>query len=338
MNETLKLYALEDLTSTAAPYFNEYVRQYLMNKYGSEKVLSDGYKVTTTLKLKYQKNAEKVLERGLRIVDKRLGWRGIQKNLAVNDREPFLTASHDEIVEKITRVRLLPPLTDAVVKKLPYDLSFLQEKNTPYFGATPIREGQFYKSIITSVDDVKNVAIARIGMTSVVLPFSTMDWVKINDKAPKKVSEILREGDVAEVKVEKIDRKDSLVIATLEQEPELQGALLSYDLTSGEVLAMVGGRDFAKSKFNRALQAKRQVGSTFKPIIYAAAMDRGFSPSSIVTDSPLIFKHEEQLDADNQGEDWRPRNYSGKFEGDIPLRLALILKPLNPLNPKTTES
>jgi penicillin-binding protein 1A len=149
--------------------------------------------------------------------------------------------------------------------------------------------------------------------------------VEIDDnKAPKKVSEILREGDVAEVKVEKIDRKDSLVIATLEQEPELQGALLSYDLTSGEVLAMVGGRDFAKSKFNRALQAKRQVGSTFKPIIYAAAMDRGFSPSSIVTDSPLIFKHEEQLDADNQGEDWRPRNYSGKFEGDIPLRLALI--------------
>jgi penicillin-binding protein 1A len=106
---------------------------------------------------------------------------------------------------------------------------------------------------------------------------------------------------------------------SLEQEPLAQSALLSMEASTGYVVAMVGGYDFAKSEYNRALQGERQPGSSFKPMLYSAAIDKGFTPSSIIVDSPIIF--------DNQGSDnlkWIPENNSEKFYGDTTLRTALI--------------
>jgi penicillin-binding protein 1A len=105
----------------------------------------------------------------------------------------------------------------------------------------------------------------------------------------------------------------------LEQEPVIQGALFSIDARTGEVLAMVGGYDFSKSEFNRAMQALRQPGSAFKPIIYAAALEKGFTPTSVIVDSPLVFR-----DTDGAGGSWKPNNYEEKFYGDTTFRQALI--------------
>ncbi len=318
----LRVYALEDFNLSSAPFFTEYVRQYLMNKYGSEKVLSEGYRVYTTLNFDLQKSAEQAVGKGLRVVDKRLGWRGVQKNIAEGEeRQKFLEEYHQEIVQKLTKARILPVNVESGKKRLEFDLSAINRDL--YFGETPVTEGEFYTAVVEKVDPTAKEVAATIGKTAILIPFSTLEWASLKESAliPSK---LLKNGDIITVKLDKIDRRQNRVIASLEQDPEIQGALLSYELSNGHVRAMVGGTDFNRSKFNIALQARRQVGSTFKPVIYAAALDKGFSPSSIVSDSPIVFKFEGQLDADNQGETWRPHNYSGKFEGDIPLRLALI--------------
>lgn len=321
--EPLKLHIVEDINNTAAPYFTEFVRQWLMSKYGSDKVLTAGLSVYTTVKYDYQKQAERVLLKGLREVDKRLGWRGVKTHVENDKTAEFLAQTHEEIVGKLTPIRVLPSSFDGPAKKLTYDLTPFHEQRDRFFGATPVEEGSYYTALVTQVDEGANRALVQIGQTGALLPFSGLEWVKIKDKPVKRVAEVVKPGDVIQVKVDKIDRKLGVVQTALEQDPEIQGALLSYDIATGDVQAMVGGTNFEKSKFNIALQAKRQVGSTTKPVLYAAAIDKGFSPASIVTDSPIVFKHEE-LDADNQGEDWRPHNYGGTFEGDIPLRLALI--------------
>ncbi len=325
LNEPLRLYALEELNNKAAPYFTEYVRQYLMSKYGSENVLSQGFKVYTTVRYDFQKQAELSMDKGLRAVDQRLGWRGVKNRVAsAEELAKLLDDVHGKVIEKITRVRVLAATTEQTQKRLDYDLQMFQAKGSPYFGTTPVAEGQYYTGVVGDIDDTRGFAHVWVGHTTVVLPLATMDWVKIEEKPIKAISQVLHPNDIITVKVAKIDRKNAMALATLEQEPEVQGAMLSYDVQSGMVRAMVGGRDFELSKFNRALHAKRQVGSTFKPLIYAAAIDKGFSPASVVTDSPLVFKFDGKVDADSQGEDWRPRNYEGKFVGDIPLRLALI--------------
>jgi len=321
----LKLFVLEDLNNTVAPYYTEYVRQYLMNRYGSDRILSEGFKVYTSLKVDLQKAAEKSVDHGLRSVDKRLGWRGVALKLPSQDKvDAFLTDTHEDILEKVTPARILPVAVDEKNRKMEFDLSDLQRPGGPYFGPTPVKEGEYYRAVITAANDAQKMAVAKIGKTDIEIPYSTMEWVKGKEGGRTTVSQIVKPGDVVQVRVDKIDRFAFRVEASLEQEPEIQGALLSYDVDTGYVRALVGGTDFLKSKFNIALQAKRQVGSTFKPLLYSAAMDKGFSPSSIVTDSPIVFKFEGQLDADNAGEPWRPHNYSGRFEGDIPLRLALI--------------
>ena len=123
---------------------------------------------------------------------------------------------------------------------------------------------------------------------------------------------------------------EKYMMAELEQEPLVEGALLSFDQVSSEIIAMVGGYDFQRSKFNRSLQAARQTGSAFKPIIYLAGLDKGYSPVSRIVDSPIIYKEDIQKDLELEEEKeiiqkkWRPKNYSNRFSGDILFRNALI--------------
>lgn len=332
-NESIRLKNLEDLNDSKAPYFVEYVRQHLMKKYGSSNVLSQGYKVYTTVRYEYQKVAEKSMERGLREVDKRVGWRGVSQHLDSDAQfEAFKKDVHDGILEDLNPMRILPPSAAGGTKTLEYDLSPYLEKKNRYVGASPVKEGGYYKGLVLSIDNQKKTAEVDIGLTHATLSAAEgMDWVKIENKPWKDLSEVLRRGDIVDVKVEKIDPRANVATVSLEQEPEVLGGLLSYEIQNGFVRAMVGGRDFRKNKFNVALQARRQVGSTFKPLIYAAAIDKGFSPSSIVTDSPIVFKFEGKVDAESETEgtapheeSWKPRNFGNKFEGDIPLRQALI--------------
>ena len=172
--------------------------------------------------------------------------------------------------------------------------------------------------MVTQVLPEKKLAYAHIGLTQVYIPFDQVQWahpVATSSKVPKQISDVLKEGDVVWVKILSSGREGWK--ARLIQIPEVQGALYSVDIQSGQILAMLGGYDFKSSQFNRAVQAKRQVGSTFKPIIYSAGLEKGFTPASIIVDSPIIFE-----DAENGT--WRPENYEEKFYGDTTFRLALI--------------
>lgn len=321
-DQPLKLYPLDDLNSTEAPYFVEYVRQYLMDKYGAEAVLTKGFKVYTTVNYEFQKAAEKAVGKGLRDVEKRLGWRGAKLHLAsVPEQDEWATKSHRSVVEQLKPVRVLP--ADAAERKL----KVLEFSSSELFGDTPLKVGGYYEALVVGLDSAGREAEIRLGLTKGLIDIESASWVTTENKPVDTFTDFLKVGDVVSVRVASIDQEKKIARCALEQDPEVSGALLSYEVQSGFVKAMVGGTDFNISKFNCALQAKRQVGSTFKPLIYAAAFDKGFSPSSLVTDSPVVFRNDAQEEVDTSqlaSEDWKPHNYGGKFAGEISLREALI--------------
>jgi penicillin-binding protein 1A len=147
-------------------------------------------------------------------------------------------------------------------------------------------------------------------------------------------ADLFKPGDLVEVAITKLDESSSTATATLEQTPLAEAALLAIDNRTGEIKAMVGGWNFNRSKFNRAVQAYRQLGSTFKPIVYTAAIDRGFTPTSILVDAPVSYTA-------GNGQIYSPHNYDHKFEGPVTLRWALeesrnvpAIKMMDTLGPK----
>ncbi|TFH67117.1 MAG: penicillin-binding protein, partial [Gemmatimonadales bacterium] len=150
-----------------------------------------------------------------------------------------------------------------------------------------------------------------------------MSWARFPDlevasgvAKVKDPADVLRRGDVVEARV--LSVADGKLELALEQEPQVQGALLAMDTNTGAIKAMVGGRSYGKSEFNRATQAKRQPGSAFKPFIFTAAFDKGLTPATIIMDSPVIYRDtlKDSL--------WKPQNFSEKFYGPTTLRTALI--------------
>jgi penicillin-binding protein 1A len=154
-------------------------------------------------------------------------------------------------------------------------------------------------------------ASVRIGKYHGVIGPKEMAWTKA--KSPER---ILKPGDLVYFKIVSLDSARQTASLLLEQRPAMEGAIIILQNSTGEIKAMVGGYDFGFSEFNRATQAMRQVGSTFKPIVYSAAFERGLTPDSTILDSPISF-------TDSLGRIWEPSNYDGKFEGEITIRRAL---------------
>ena len=169
-----------------------------------------------------------------------------------------------------------------------------------------IRPGSYVHALVTEVE--RSAATVRFGNYEARLGPEEFKWTRY--KSPQ---EFLATGDIVYVKVNELNGAASRV--SLEQESGAQGALLALDNSSGDVKAMVGGRDFEQSKFNRATQALRQVGSSFKPYIYTAAIDAGLTPDDTVLDAPITFN--------TPSGPYTPHNYDGKFEGVITFRHAL---------------
>ena len=255
-----------------APYFVEEVRKHLEKQYGAKVLYENGLSVTTTLDPKLQEIANKTLERGLRIYDKRHGWRRATRN--VLDEGHTIDGFRDERWSRPIGVGDIVP---AVVV------------TAPKTGAARLRIGGYHA-------DLERAAYAWTRRTSPAVLF--------------------KPGDLVDVAVTKIDPVSGVASVTLEQTPIAEGAILAIDNHSGQIKAMVGGWSFGRSKFNRAVQAYRQLGSTFKPIVYTAAIDRGFTPSSILMDAPVSY-------ASGNGQIYSPQNYDHKFEGPVTLRWAL---------------
>jgi penicillin-binding protein 1A len=282
----LKIQSRESAYFSKAPYFTEFIRQQVERKYGKEKLYQEGLRIYTTLDLSLQKMAQRSLEMGLRELDKRQGFRGPIQTLSLNELKSL---SH-------------------------------QKKEA----VTPLAQNEIFEGVILSKDDSKKFFTVWVEDRKGILPFSEAAWALHVKPTPhfkpqkvKDPSDLLKIGDVVQVRVKESPKKGQPLILILDQEPVAQGALLCIDPKTGYVKAMVGGRDFSESQFNRAIHSRRQPGSAFKPIIYAAALEKGYNPSTVLMDSPVEYEDQDG------GAYWAPKNYDKNFMGPITFRNAL---------------
>lgn len=324
-SEPLVYWSMPDGQGGAARWYLEEARRLLIEfftehnlkalgvdtrKYGEDYVYEAGLTVRTAMDPAHQSVAGAALRRGLEELDKRQGWRGPVGQLDAAKQRDF-------------------PSQTAFV---PMDLA----------------GGAWIKALVTATDAREARVALGQGYTGVI-PTANMSWArKPNPKvagiyAPpvKDARQVLNPGDLiwvsaAERHVTETDvkgrkkqktlpfdpatvKKTAPIPLLLQQEPAVQGALASVEPQSGDVVALIGGYQFGESHFNRATQARRQPGSSFKPVVYSTAMDLGFTPSSIVLDAPFVYVNP------YTNEVWRPSNYEHNYKGELPLHTALAL-------------
>lgn len=262
----------------SAPYLAEMVRQVLISEYGRD-ITTRGYRVTTTIDSRMQRAANFAVRDGLLEYDRRHGYRGA---LATLD------------IETVTDAQIEQTLTD-------------------YAGP-----GGLQSAIVVALNDDNSAQLRLRDDVRVRLPWSGTSWAapfidrrRVGNK-PETLAEVLSAGDVIHV-IQTVTGSYALA-----QVPEAQGALVSLDPEDGAIAALTGGFDYFASKFNRAVQARRQPGSSFKPFIYSAALANGFTLSSIINDQPFVISSSEY-----EGE-WRPKNSTGRFYGNTRMRNGLV--------------
>ncbi|MHB1109387.1 MAG: penicillin-binding protein 1A [Devosia sp.] len=260
----------------SAEYFTEEVRRQLQGLFGEDQLYGGGLSVRTTLNPKLQEYARRALMDGLVAYDQNEGFRGPVASVDIS-------GEWGEAVAAIKPLGDVPEWTLAVVLEM--------GDNEAKIGLRPGADvdGKLLPDRVTGT-----------------LAGPDIKWVS------KKLSDVLKVGDV--IYVSPIKEKEGAY--TLQQVPEIEGALVAMDPRTGRVLALVGGFSYAESEFNRATQALRQPGSSFKPIVYSAALDNGYTPASVVLDAPL-----EIVNAD--GSVWRPENYAQEFYGPQTLRRGI---------------
>jgi len=306
---------LEGQEYLAAEYFNEEVRKRVFDQYGEDELYGGGLSIRTSLDTDMQLAARKALRNGLEGYDRRHGYRG---PLTTIDARNW-----DEALAAIEPPKDIGDWQLAVILKAGKDtaeIGFLQASETD--GAVDPDTGE------PIVDDAPTPTTAK-------LPLSTMTWAgkaladgKVGKK-PAATSDVFKAGDVILVEA----TEDTYA---LRQVPAVNGAIMAMDPHTGRVLALVGGYSFQQSQFNRATQAFRQPGSGFKPFVYAAAMENGYTPSSQILDAPFVIENADNdcvsgsvtgLRGSRQGECqryYKPSNYSeGKWYGLSTLRLGL---------------
>ena len=267
----------EPTAEVDAPYLGEMVRDYMYDKYGDD-AYTAGYTVVTTIDSRLQPLAAKAVRQGLLEYDMRHGWRGA-----------------------VAHVELAAAPVEADLEKAVQD--------RPHVGG-------LYPAIALKLDP-QSVDFYADGAGKVSVAWDGLKWARkqLNATAvglaPKAASDILARGDIVYL------RKDDGGVWSLSQVPVAQGALVSLDPMDGGITALVGGFDYDASKFNRVIQAHRQPGSSFKPFVYSAALEHGFTPATVVPNAPVV------VNDPKNGNVWRPGNYEGDFSGPTRLRSAL---------------
>ena len=294
-----------------ADYLAEEIRKYIIKNYGLS-AYKDGYQVFSTIDSSYQTAAREAVEEGIEDYEERHGFEKPENHEYLlpksfkNRSEFFYAFAYDPF---------------SYLDKFGIEL----EAKNPFYKAMEFLEQQaefknFEPAILISVEDERLLTLNKEGKIENILLANLTKSIRprINenrkDKKLTNFSEFFESGDLVWLSKDSNQNKS----ITLSIHPKVQSALVSLDPSSGEILALVGGYNFRNSQFNRAIQAKPQLGSNFKPFLYAAAFENGFSPASIIVDSPLVF------DDQNLEEIWRPRNASGKFYGPTRLREALV--------------
>nr|WP_253196173.1 PBP1A family penicillin-binding protein [Roseovarius sp. PS-C2] len=263
-------------------YFTDEIRRQLSQDFGEGEFFSGGLSVRATIDPEMQVEAAQGLRRQLEIYDRGRGrWRGTGVVL------PEEALESEEAWRKA--------LSEAAV---PRDVEL---------------DGIWYPAVILEIEDQQ----MRLGIEGVAPDENVPHVVPRNDIAwlPGNFQETFERGEVVLVRKMTEDDSGEFIRWTLRQVPEVQGGFVAMDVNTGRVLAMQGGFSYQHSVFNRATQAKRQPGSSFKPFVYAAALDSGYSPATIVVDAPIEIDTPQGI--------WRPRNSSNKFYGPTPLRTGI---------------
>ena len=277
--EPNQAYPHEQPIEVDAPYLAEMVRRQVLDRFGND-ALTEGYVVRTTLQSGRQQAAVEALRDGLVAYDRRHGWRGPE--------------AHQDLPAGAGEA----------------DLDGLLSAYSSVSGMQP--------GIVTA-SDAKQATVYLSSRESVILDLAAVSWARphINDDrvgaAPTRVDGVLKRGDI--IRLARDDKGEW----QLAQIPAAQAALASIAPEDGSIQALVGGFNFVRSKFNRAVMAARQPGSSFKPYLYSAAFERGFTPASIINDAPLALP-----DPSRPNGIWTPSNDDDKFAGPMRLREALV--------------
>jgi penicillin-binding protein 1A len=267
---------IQKWNTNIAPYFVEEVRQFLEKKYGPEAVQEKGLRVYSTLNVAMQRAAASAVRHGLHDDDKRRGWRGAETNIL---KKPVLQGKGEKATPSTY-------VNDDWKK--------------------PLEAGNWVHGVVMEV--TARGALVRFGDLTATLTPPDFSWT--GRKNPEQLFSV---GDVDLFLIKEV--KGKTLHVTLDQTPTVQGALVAIDNATGAVKAMVGGYNFDESKYNRAIQAERQVGSSFKVYVYAQALMDGMNPFNTIVDSPISFPSASGV--------WSPHNYDNKFEGTITLLHAL---------------
>jgi penicillin-binding protein 1A len=251
-----------------APYFVEEVRQYLERKYGSTRIYRGGLRVHTTLHAASQEAANRAIDKGLRELDKRQGWRGPSGNVLRDTKLSIQEYRSDDWVEPFP----VGTVTTGVV---------LEQGRKP---------------------------VIRIGRFEASVDPDSASWTG------KSLVELLAVGDIGQFEIVEVNPDTLTMKVKLDQEPLAEGALLALESRTGQIKAMVGGFDFERSKFNRATQARRQPGSSFKAFAAGAAIEEGYTATSLILDEPVRYVDPHVAEA------YEPKNYDMKYEGWVTLR------------------
>jgi len=288
INRVLDIKPRRNLYIEEVPVYTEHIRRYIAKTYGNDILYEGGLKIYAAVNVEMQKIARQEIENGLNALDKRQGYRGPIEHLPPEAIESFSKALQDEL-----------------------DMS-------------PLEDGRIANGVVIEVNDKNNTVTVRMGKALGVIRIDDMRWarkpnleVAYYEARVNHPGEVLKVGDVIQVRVkQKIFNTDRWWLA-LEQTPKVQAALLCIESETGYVKVMLGGRDFRESQFNRAVQSRRQPGSAFKPIIYASALDKGYTPATTIIDSPIVYQDI------NHDFTWKPKNYKEKFYGPTLFRDAL---------------
>jgi penicillin-binding protein 1A len=358
LNDPITVYMGKEYKSVA-PFFVETLRQLLISQLGEAAVLDSGLRIYSSVDFKSQTEAQNQVREGLREVDKREGYRGALRHLNTPEEiNSFLLAGRKSLRREKAPIRIIKPDGNVPPEQ---QLSIYHRKdsagnivsNLPDY----VNKNQILEAVVTKVDDADGLTYVRFGDGQGLLDVTDMAWARKPDPAVgynaaqpvKKPSQVFKPGDVILAKAVS-DRFTSTRLnkeanakrkgsapggglneyagMILEQDPQVEGALLSFDQKTQDIIAMVGGFDFKRSEYNRAIQANRQTGSSFKSIVYASALDKGYTPATPVADSPIVFEEKDTEAQEGQDEDavkkYKPHNYENKFTGDILFRNALI--------------
>jgi len=271
-------------SNTAAPYVAELVRQYMIQTY-DEKTYAGGFHVYTTLKANLQRASVKALRAGLVTYDQRHGYRGPSGHMTIRDRPD-------------------PEYFDDALK----DYRVI---------------GGLIPGVVLKVEEKSAKAYTQDG-TTVDIGWEGLSWARryvdenTQGNAPKVASEIIKVGDIIYLDATENPTAPDTLLWRLAQIPDVAGALVAMRPVDGAILSLTGGFDFYQSSFNRVTQAERQPGSSIKPFLFSAALDKGFTPATTVSGAPIVMDG-----GDAPEEEWRPEDYSKKFFGPTRLRKAL---------------